>query len=188
MLEPIKLRDDAWSNGDVGHRRTVTPRSKRPTPLQTARWTAVQKAERKGLSIRGIALELGMHRDAVREYMSPIVRPFRVPAHPRRYHNLLAWQTTEGTLSLDNWGTVSLSTGTPAVRDLTVLNNAGAVIEIPCASPTRACRRGLDRWDGRGGARRLRYWLPLQLRPPSSRVRHEFSPPLQHSPRVVGDK
>ena len=31
---------------------------------------AVQKAKRKGLSIRGIAREVGIHRDTVRKYMN----------------------------------------------------------------------------------------------------------------------
>ena len=78
MLEADKLRDDADRNGTVRARKAVTPRSRKPTPLQTARWKAVQKAKRKGLSIRGIARELGIHRDTVRKYMdaesSPIAR------------------------------------------------------------------------------------------------------------------
>ena len=76
MLEADKLRDDADRNGGVRVRKTVTPRSRKPTPLQTARWKAVQKAKRKGLSIRGIARELGIHRDTVRKYMnaeSPLI-------------------------------------------------------------------------------------------------------------------
>ena len=54
--------------------------SRKPTPLQTARWKAVQKAKRKGLSIRGIARELSIHRDTVRKYMnaeSPPMPPAR---------------------------------------------------------------------------------------------------------------
>ena len=69
ILESAKLRDDADLNGAVRARKAVTPRSRKPTPLQTARWKAVQKAKRKGLSIRGIARELGIHRDTVRKYM-----------------------------------------------------------------------------------------------------------------------
>ena len=64
-----RLHDDADRNGAARVRKTVTPRSRKPTPLQTARWTAVQKAKRKGLSIRGIARELGIHRETVRKYM-----------------------------------------------------------------------------------------------------------------------
>ena len=50
-------------------RKAVTPSRRKPTPLQTARWRAVRKAKRKGLSIRGVARELGIHRDTVRKYM-----------------------------------------------------------------------------------------------------------------------
>ena len=70
MLEADNLYDDADRNGAVRVRKTVTPRSRKPTPLQTARWKAVQKAKRKGLSIRGIARELGIHRDTVRKHMN----------------------------------------------------------------------------------------------------------------------
>ena len=70
MIEADRLRDDADCNGAARVRRTATPRSRKPTPLQTARWKAVQKAKRKGLSIRGIARELGIHRDTVRKYMN----------------------------------------------------------------------------------------------------------------------
>ena len=64
--------------GTERSRPTATRRRRRPTALQTARWKVVQKAKRKGLSIRGIARELGIHRDTVRKYMNaerpPIVR------------------------------------------------------------------------------------------------------------------
>ena len=57
----------------------MTPSQRKPTPLQTARWRAVRKAKRKGLSIRGIARELGIHRDTVKRYMNadtpPTARP-----------------------------------------------------------------------------------------------------------------
>ena len=69
ILEADRLRDDADRNGAARVRKTVTPRSRKPTPLQTARWKAVQKAKRKGLTIRGIARELGIHRETVRKYM-----------------------------------------------------------------------------------------------------------------------
>ena len=50
-------RDTADGNGAGRVRNAVTPRQRKPTPLQTARWRAVRKAKRKGLSIRGIARE-----------------------------------------------------------------------------------------------------------------------------------
>ena len=70
LPEAEKLRDDADRNGAAKVHETVTTRSRKPTPLQTARWKAVQKAKRKGLSIRGIARELGIHRETVRKYMN----------------------------------------------------------------------------------------------------------------------
>ena len=68
-------------NGTGRVRKAVNPRRRKPTPLQTARWKAVQRAKRKGLSIRGIARELGIHRDTVRKYMSaesPRMSPSRL--------------------------------------------------------------------------------------------------------------
>ena len=67
-------------NGTGRVRKTVGPRRRKPTPLQTARWKAVRKAKRKGLSMRGIARELGIHRDTVKKYMtaeSPPTSPGR---------------------------------------------------------------------------------------------------------------
>ena len=58
-------------NGTESVRQAESQRQRKPTALQTARWKAVQKAKRKGLSIRGIARELGIHRDTVRKYMNP---------------------------------------------------------------------------------------------------------------------
>ena len=68
-------------NGTGRVRKAVGPRRKKPTPLQTARWKAVQRAKRKGLSMRGIARELSIHRDTVKKYMnaeSPPVAPSRL--------------------------------------------------------------------------------------------------------------
>ena len=68
-------------NGKGRVRKAVGPRRKKPTPLQTARWKAVQRAKRKGLSMRGIARELGIHRDTVKKYMNaerPPVAPSRL--------------------------------------------------------------------------------------------------------------
>ena len=46
---------------------TVTPR--KPTFLQKERWKAVQKAQRKGMSLRAIERELGIHRSTIRNYL-----------------------------------------------------------------------------------------------------------------------
>ena len=68
------------SGATIVRRAVATPRRK-PTPLQTARWKAVQKAKRRGLSIRGVAREVGIHRDTAKKYMeaeSPPLYPDRV--------------------------------------------------------------------------------------------------------------
>ena len=70
QLEVEVSQDTADGNGAGRVRKAVTPRQRKPTPLQTARWRAVRKAKRKGLSIRGIARELGIHRDTVKRYMN----------------------------------------------------------------------------------------------------------------------
>ena len=44
----------------------VTASPRKPTFLQKERWKAVQRTKLKGLSIRGMASELGIHRDTVR--------------------------------------------------------------------------------------------------------------------------
>jgi transposase len=72
---------DADDSGAVSARKTVPVSRRKPTPLQTARWNAVQKAKRRGLSIRGIARELGIHRDTAKKYMeaaSPPMKRLRV--------------------------------------------------------------------------------------------------------------
>ena len=94
-------------NGTESVRQAESRRCRKPTALQTTRWKAVQKAKRKGLSIRGIARELGIHRDTVRKYMNAESPPMaRARANSfvfdgRKYRNLLAWQSTRMTFSLD---------------------------------------------------------------------------------------
>ena len=46
---------------------TVSPR--KPTLLQKERWKAIQKARRKGMSLRAIERELGIHRATIKKYM-----------------------------------------------------------------------------------------------------------------------
>ena len=70
QLDGELSQDTADGNGAGRVRKAVSPRWRKPTPLQTARWKAVRKAKRKGLSIRGIARELGIHRDTVKKYMN----------------------------------------------------------------------------------------------------------------------
>ncbi len=62
----------------------VTASPRKPTFLQKERWKAVQRAKHAGLSIRGMARELGIHRDTVRRYIDaegpPPRRPRTTPA------------------------------------------------------------------------------------------------------------
>ncbi len=78
-LDAEVSHDTADRNGGGRVRKVATQRSRKPTPLQTARWKAVRKAKRKGLSIRGIARELDIHGDTVKKYMNaespPMARP-----------------------------------------------------------------------------------------------------------------
>ena len=84
QLEVNVPRDTADGNGAGRVRKVVSPRRRKPTPLQTARWRAVRKAKRKGLSIRGIARELGIHRDTVKRYMNADSPPMSRPQQPSK--------------------------------------------------------------------------------------------------------
>ena len=59
----------------AGLRVVASPR--RPTFLQQERWKAVQQAKLKGMSIRRMARELGIHRDTVRRYIDAESPPTR---------------------------------------------------------------------------------------------------------------
>ena len=77
------VHDTATRNGRSRVRKTAASLRRSPTPLQMARWKAVQKAKRRGLSIRGVARELGIHRSTAKKYMkaeSPPRARSRVPA------------------------------------------------------------------------------------------------------------
>ena len=55
----------------------VVASPRRPTFLQQERWKAVQQAKLKGMSIRRMARELGIHRDTVRRYIDAESPPTR---------------------------------------------------------------------------------------------------------------
>ena len=55
----------------------ATTSLRKPTFLQRERWKAVQQAKLKGMSIRGMARELGIHRDTVRRYIDAESPPTR---------------------------------------------------------------------------------------------------------------
>ena len=63
-----------------GERNKAAPLPRKLTPMQVARWEAVHAAKRKGLSIRGITRETGIHRNAVNKRLqaeSPPMTPTR---------------------------------------------------------------------------------------------------------------
>ena len=47
------------------------------TFLQKERWKAIQKARRKGMSLRFIECEMGTHRDTIKKYLDPEGPPTR---------------------------------------------------------------------------------------------------------------
>ena len=69
---------DAVDNGTVRVRKAPDSSTRRPTPLQTTRWNAVQKAKRRGLSIRGGAREVGILRDTANKYMEAVSPPMKL--------------------------------------------------------------------------------------------------------------
>ena len=61
---------------------TVSASPRKPTFLQRERWEAVQQAKMRGLSIRGMARELGIHRNTIRKYIDAETPPTRRPPRP----------------------------------------------------------------------------------------------------------
>ena len=57
------------TDGEVAAAPPATVAPRKPTFLQRERWKAVQKAWRKGRSLRAIERELGIHRSTVRSYL-----------------------------------------------------------------------------------------------------------------------
>ena len=84
-LEPLDSRaENEMDQGAItdsaataGKPKTVSPR--KPTFLQRERWKAIQKARRKGMSLRAIERELGIHRGTVRKYLDSMGPPTRPP-------------------------------------------------------------------------------------------------------------
>ena len=56
---------------------TVSTTPRKPTFLQRERWMTVQQAKLRGLSIRGMARKLGIHRDTVRRCIDAESPPTR---------------------------------------------------------------------------------------------------------------
>ena len=59
---------------------SIAASARKPTFLQRERWKAIQKARRKGMSLRAIERELGIHRGTIKKYLdaeSPLTRQSR---------------------------------------------------------------------------------------------------------------
>ena len=65
---------------------------RKPTFLERERWKAIQKARRKGMSLRAIERELGIHRATVRKYLNAEGPPTRRPWRVLRRLHLIPWQ------------------------------------------------------------------------------------------------
>ena len=83
LPEQLKARKDEAKDYDPDVEEedvaamTVSASARKPTFLQKERWKAIQEAKRRGLSIRGMAGELGIHRDTVRRYVDADNPPTR---------------------------------------------------------------------------------------------------------------
>ena len=82
-LEPLDTRaaeekDQGAITGrgaTAGKPKATSPR--RPTFLQKERWKAIQKAKRRGMSLRAIERELGIHRATIKKYQDAEGPPTR---------------------------------------------------------------------------------------------------------------
>ena len=73
-LEPLDSRAEDENGGGRITDGAATPGrpaaapTRKPTFLQKERWKAIQKARRKGMSLRAIERELGIHRATIKKY------------------------------------------------------------------------------------------------------------------------
>ena len=59
------------SAATAGKPKTISPG--KPTFLRKERWKAIQKARRKGMSLRAIKRDLGINRATVRNYLDSVI-------------------------------------------------------------------------------------------------------------------
>ena len=82
MADDAKEGGSAVEGADPADKSPVKP-ARKPTFLQKARWKAVEKARRKGMSLRAIERELGIHRSTIKKYLDAEGPPTRrSPAIP----------------------------------------------------------------------------------------------------------
>ena len=82
-LAPLNARaDDAEDSYPVvdsaaAAAKPAAKSARKPTFLQKARWKAIQKAQNKGMSLRRIERELGIHRGTIKKYLEAEGPPVR---------------------------------------------------------------------------------------------------------------
>ena len=69
--------DGTITDGVVRADKSKATSARKPTFLQRERWKAIRKARRKGMSLRAIERELGMHRSTIRRYLDAEGPPTR---------------------------------------------------------------------------------------------------------------
>ncbi len=69
--------DNNNSSAAAGNPKATSPH--KPTFLQRERWKAIQKARRKGMSLRAIERELGIHRSTIKKYLDAEGPPAQLP-------------------------------------------------------------------------------------------------------------
>ena len=77
--ERAEENDRNHDSGAARIRRKATSVPRKPTPKQIARWETVHAAKRRGLSIRAITRETGIHRNTVRKYLKTDSPPMNRP-------------------------------------------------------------------------------------------------------------
>ena len=90
-LEPVRIDEARVDEAQVkataekdARAGTLNTWLRTPTPIQIARWKALQQARLKGLSLRAIAMELGIARDTVRKYAHAEKPPTKKLSAPER--------------------------------------------------------------------------------------------------------
>ena len=74
--DPVVEDDDQVDNGSA---ETALPERRALSPRQLALWKAVRQARIQGLSLREIARQLGISRNAVRKYARSLTQPTNRP-------------------------------------------------------------------------------------------------------------
>ena len=84
-LEPLHSRSEDGNDPSVmiddvaAASKPKATSARKPTFLQKERWKAIQKARRKGMSLRAIERELGIHRGTIKRYLYAEGPPTRRP-------------------------------------------------------------------------------------------------------------